>query len=361
MGQTRRWSWWFGLVALWSVPGLIAMSGNYVISRVKGFEVSLLESVVLDLLPWQVWSVATAAIVVLWRRAPVRRVALAQTLGIHLAAMIVIAITDAAVRVALSFTAEMEWPDHFGLSDMLTVYVVRGWLINVVLYWGIVAVQAWLDARLRVRQSALERAQLEARLVEAHLDALKAQLQPHFLFNTLNAISVLVRKGDREGATSMLDGLSALLRRSLASMRVEFGTLKDELDFLRCYVDIETVRFADRLRVDIDVAEDSLDARVPNLILQPLVENAIKHGLSSRAEGGRVEIRAKVVDTTLVLSVADDGVGLSASAGDGVGLHHVRTRLAQLYPGRHRFDLASGPAGGVVATLEIPFCREPAA
>lgn len=336
------------------------MSGSYVISIVKGFEVDPLESVLLDFLPWLLWAPVTSAIVALWRRFPVRRAAPGRSLAIHVTAMFLVALADAAVRVTISELVGVEWPAHFNVADMVTVYLVHGWLINIVLYWGIVAVQAGLEAQLRFRESALERAQLEARLVEAHLDALKAQLQPHFLFNTLNAISVLVRKGDGVGATAMLDGLSALLRRSLASLRVEFGSLRDELDFLRRYVEIATVRFSDRLRVEIEASEASLDAQVPNLILQPLVENALEHGLSSRAGGGRVDIHARVVGDTLELSVADDGVGVSPSAGDGVGLSHVRARLGQLYPGRHRFALTAGPAGGAVATIEIPFARQAA-
>lgn len=358
MPELRGVRGWLRLAALWCIPGVLDASSSVVLSIVKGFEQTARSVVLADALPWQLWTPASALLVALWRRVPLRTTGLARALAIHGAANLAIAVADALVRFALYAAAEVEWPEHLDGTGIFVVLLARGALLNLALYWGIVAVLAGLDARRRAREAALEQARLAARLVEAHLDALKSQLQPHFLFNTLNAIAVLVRKGDGTRALAMLDGLATLLRRSLASLRVEFGSLADELDFVRTYLDIERVRFAERLRVVLDVDDVAAGGRVPNLLLQPLVENAIRHGLAPRARGGTLTIRARVADATLVVTIHDDGVGVHEPVRDGVGLGHVRARLEQLFPGRHRFELARVDGGGTVATVAIPYSRE---
>ncbi|HMY72359.1 MAG TPA: histidine kinase, partial [Blastocatellia bacterium] len=180
---------------------------------------------------------------------------------------------------------------------------------------------------------------------------------PHFLFNTLNTIATLVRKQDNDAAVRMLAGLSDLLRHTLAQVDKQEVPLKQELEFIEQYLEIEQARFRDRLTVHWQVASETLTASVPNLILQPLVENAVRHGISKRAAGGTIEIRAWRDGDELLMQVRDDGPGLpesaEASPGLGVGLANTQARLERLYGANHKFTLRNGK--GVTVTLAIPF------
>jgi anti-sigma regulatory factor (Ser/Thr protein kinase) len=204
-------------------------------------------------------------------------------------------------------------------------------------------------------------AQLRAQLAEARLDALRRQLDPHFLFNTLNAVSALVER-DPRGVRRMVGQLSDLLRHSMDGASAPEVPLRDELALLERYADIMRVRFEDQLEIETRADPRTLDALVPNLILQPLVENAIRHGVEPRPDGGRVEVDAGLDGGTLVLRVRDDGAGASpwpppdgAAAGRGVGLRNTAARLAQLYGAEHRLTLGPGPDGGTVAEVRLPY------
>jgi len=185
------------------------------------------------------------------------------------------------------------------------------------------------------------------------------QLHPHFLFNTLNAIAGLVRDRKDKAAVQMIAGLSDLLRHTLENSGKQEVPLREELDFLELYLDIQQMRFSDRLTVRMEVAPETLNARVPNLILQPLVENAIRHGVAARVSAGEVYISARRENGALELKVADDGPGLKRGwriedAG-GIGLSNTRERLAQLYGKEHRFEVRNREGGGVEAALLIPW------
>jgi LytS/YehU family sensor histidine kinase len=181
------------------------------------------------------------------------------------------------------------------------------------------------------------------------------------LFNTLNAIAALVRKNENKAATDMLAGLSDLLRLALENVGTQEVSLKRELEFLERYLEIERIRFADRLHVHMRIAPETLEARVPNLILQPLVENAIRHGVAVRATAGVIEIYAERRDERLRLQVKDDGPGLppDKSLSNGVGLSNTMARLQRLYGSAQSLEFDNAPAGGAVVTLEIPFERVP--
>ncbi len=200
--------------------------------------------------------------------------------------------------------------------------------------------------------------------MQAQLTALKGQLQPHFLFNTLNAIMVLVRQEKGAQAEEMLARLSDLLRCVLDEVEAQEVPLRRELEYLDLYLSIEEVRFQDRLRVGISTGPETLDALVPHLGLQPLVENAIRHGIGRRSAAGRLEIRAARVGETLEIQVEDDGPGLppggpSSQEVQGIGLANTRARLRQLYGGAAALTLENGPDGGAVATLVVPYRAEP--
>jgi LytS/YehU family sensor histidine kinase len=198
----------------------------------------------------------------------------------------------------------------------------------------------------------------ELRASQAQLQALKMQLHPHFLFNALHAISALVHS-DPDAADKMIARLGDFLRLTLDASATQEVPLRRELEFLNCYLEIERVRFNDRLTTSLEVDPRVLDCRVPNLILQPLVENAIRHGVSQRAAHGHVEVRAERRGDALRLEVRDNGAGLSNASAcrankGGVGLSNTRARLQQLYGSAYRFELADDPRGGAIATLEIP-------
>jgi LytS/YehU family sensor histidine kinase len=197
----------------------------------------------------------------------------------------------------------------------------------------------------------------DEQLARAELRSLQMQLHPHFLFNTLNAVSAFVRT-DPDAAERMIARLSHLLRLALDRVGVPEVSLEEELRVLRTYLEIEQVRFEDRLTVEWRVAPDARQARVPHLLLQPLVENAIRHGIAPSAAPGTIEIVAERRDGALRLAVRDDGVGPGGGVREGVGLSNTRTRLRQLYGARQRLEVRGGPERGFEVAIELPFAAE---
>jgi LytS/YehU family sensor histidine kinase len=215
----------------------------------------------------------------------------------------------------------------------------------------------------RLRAHELRTSQLETRLVEAELGALKLQLQPHFLFNALHTIGSLVRTGDRENAVRVVAGLGDLLRRVLDGARRQEVPLSQELEFARAYLEIEQIRFRDRLVVHVAAEEGVGDPAVPHLLLQPLVENAIRHGIAPRAAGGRVDVRARRVGAALEVVVRDDGPGAgngdAGAARPGVGLANTRARLARLYGAGGTLEVTDAAGGGVEVRVRLPYRPAP--
>jgi LytS/YehU family sensor histidine kinase len=199
-------------------------------------------------------------------------------------------------------------------------------------------------------------ATLAEQLSSARLSALEARLNPHFLFNTLNTIAVLVRDDDRAGAVRIVEHLSEVLRRTLSPRRANEVTLKEELELVRQYLAIEQIRFSDRLRADFEIDDRALPAAVPSFSLQHLVENAIRHGIARHPGAGRVQVVARRDGQMLELSVADDGVGIGeTSIPQGHGIENTRERLRSLYGERAFLTINRGPAGGTSAILRLPY------
>ena len=231
------------------------------------------------------------------------------------------------------------------------IYVVMTW---VGLYVGI---KYYGQLQEQTRQALAANAMAH----QAQLKMLRYQLNPHFLFNTLNAISTLILDKDTGTANRVVQGLSAFLRHSLDNDPMQRVTLKQELDALTLYLDIEKTRFAERLQVETNIERDCYSALLPSLLLQPLIENAIKYAVARKVEGGRLTIGARRVGNTLVLTVADNGPGCTAieggklPAGHGVGLRNTRERLRVLYGEESGFDVRNLPEGGIEVTLRLPF------
>jgi two-component system, LytTR family, sensor kinase len=240
------------------------------------------------------------------------------------------------------------------LTQCLLYFYPRG----MVYYFLIVAITHALIYYRQFEERSRAASLLESQLAQAKLHLLKMQLHPHFLFNTLNSISALLHE-DVEQADLMIERLGDFLRLTLEHSTAQEVTLREELEFLNCYLSIEQIRLEDRLSTRIDVDPETLDARVPSLILQPIVENAIRHGIAPRSVPGRLEIEARQCQSALVLTVRDNGPGLAAGAngtnGKGMGLKITRHRLERLYGTQHRLELVNAPEGGLVVTLEIPF------
>ncbi len=213
----------------------------------------------------------------------------------------------------------------------------------------------------RFRERERHASQLEGQLAKAHLQALKSQLQPHFLFNTMHSISALMLI-DVRAADQMMTRLGDLLRMSLESAGTQITTLKGELEFLNCYLEIEKVRFAERLDVTMEIAPEALDAAVPHLLLQPLVDNSVKHGISKIPSGGKIRIRVTVENGELHIEIRDNGPGVGSEVGrgealpaSGLGLRITRERLESLYGAHQSVQLVNVAGGGTITRISIPF------
>jgi two-component system, LytTR family, sensor kinase len=361
--KTRAWVFYF---LAWTLVGMIYFAQN--VTRRFYWD---------DPNPWQdlrYWSVniylaALLTPLIVWagRRWPLERHNLTRLIGLHF----LLSIAWETLRLSLEAAFHLAWNEFWPIDppltfqDEITLLFIFGFHTGVVTYWVVLSIQTAIRnyARFQERAQAalrsdLRAAQLETQVAHARLGALKAQLQPHFLFNTLNAIVVLVRQQKGRQAEETLGRFSDLLRAVLADMDAQEVTLARELEYLKLYLSIEQLRFSDRLRVDIDVDPELLDAAVPHMALQPIVENSIRHGVGQRATPGLIRIRAERVADALHVRVQDDGPGFAAAGAGGglkLGLANTRARLKQLYGDASELRTESGEAGGALVTMILPF------
>ena len=347
--RKRRWVRWISIFGVWTLLGALSAVRIFIGYAYAGYAVSWQRALVIALVDWYSWALLAPAIAWMARRFALERRSWLRSLFVHLPASILFSILKMLIESRL-----LEW------LDPASALRYSGLLFPSVLftYYAILGAIYALDYYSKYRLHELKSSQLQAQLAEAQLQALKMQLHPHFLFNTLHAISSLMRR-DIEAAERMITRLSDLLRLTLENVGAQETPLRQELEFLERYLEIEQTRFRDRLEVKMEVEPETLDARVPNLILQPLVENAVRHGIAPRAAPGRIEIFARREDNKLELQVRDNGAGLSdektARIKEGVGLANTRARLEQLYGTNYRFDLSNRDNGGLVVSLSIPF------
>jgi signal transduction histidine kinase len=347
---------WALVFLFWTLIGLSFASQFYLASYKAGRPVTWGQAVGWSLGDWYVWAVMSLPIVQLARRFRFDDVKWGRNVAIHMVASAICSLGYMALRAGVG-QAQSRWSGtSVSFTDTFNPLLVKTFHFNLLIYWVIVSVSHAFDYYRQMQERELRAADLEKRLAQARLQTLQMQLNPHFLFNSLHAISALVHK-DADLADQMITRLSDLLRYALESTDAHEVPLRQELDFLRRYLEIEQTRFGDRLAVRLEIAPETLDALVPNLLLQPLVENAIRHGIEPRAKPGRIELRSRVESGQLKLEVCDNGVGLSPGrkVEEGVGLSNTRARLRQLYGDRHRFALSERPGGGLAVSLELPF------
>lgn len=364
-GARRRWTWPLLVVGGATFLGLLGTLQSYLAWTSAGRPMPFWEIARYWLPDYWLWAALTPAIVWLARRFPIRGRAWKGRLAIH----VVIGPLFGAFELVLGglvIDAMGEFPSGYeGLWDYFAGVFTRYAIWGILIYGLIVAAAHAYDLYREVQRRERQTAELEGRLARSRLRALKMQLQPHFLFNTLHSIGMLVRMERSEDALGMLTGLSDLLRQSLDRADEQEVSLGEELEFLGRYLDVEQIRFHDRLEVAYDVDPRTLSAEVPNLILQPLVENAVRHGVEPHAGPRHVTVRSWIEAGELMLEVADDGLPpgreLPRRRRHGVGLANVRERLGRLYGGAARLDVRAREEGGVVARIRLPFRRLSAA
>ena len=347
---------WALVFLFWTLIGLSFASQFYLSSYKAGRPVTWGQAVSWSLGDWYVWAIVSLPIILLARRFRFDDVKWVRNVAIHLAASAVCSLVYMLLRAWVGQAQSLMAGKPVSFAETFAPLLVKTFHFNVLIYWVIVSVSHAFDYYRQVQERELRAAELEKRLAQAKLQALQMQLNPHFLFNTLHAISSLMHK-DVEAADRMITRLSDLLRYALEHTDAREVPLRQELDFLRRYLEIEQTRFGDRLAVRMNIEPDALEALVPNLLLQPLVENAIRHGLEPRAGPGRIELRARCEDGRLKVEVRDNGKGLSDGRApeEGVGLSNTRARLQQLYGKGQRFELANAPGGGLAVCVELPF------
>jgi two-component system, LytTR family, sensor kinase len=353
----RAVSLWLIIAAACLVTAVLDGFQTYMQARIAGEAVSW-RAVIWQASEWVILGALTPITYYLGRRFPLRRPHLARNVVVHLCGALALCVAWAGAGVALRLILGTSW-QGVSLSKHLASWMLISLPWSVFIYFAVLGCMHAFTYFVEARERETQAAQLAAQLAEARLGALRMQLHPHFLFNSLNAITVLVRDQRTHDATRMLELLSDVLRQVLRTDPAHEVPLSEELRFLEQYLAIEQVRFSDRLNVTFAVDADVRDAAVPGFVLQPLVENALRHGLADRSEQGTVEIGARRDGGDLVLWVRDDGVGLQSDAGrrQGLGLANTRERLATLYGVRARLDLTSNPDGGTTATVRLPYKR----
>jgi len=354
----RRWTHRAAVVAGWALLGFVLSLEVYFNNRAgaKMGSLDFIEGAIPQFGRAAMWALMAPLILRLREKMPLHRGHWVGGIGFHLGMSFIVMATYYLGRMFFHGLFEGETKGEFW-SMALAKFYGRN-LIDMGYYWAVLAAGYSFETYERYRNEELKAAQLEARLVETELKALREQLRPHFLFNTLNTVAVLVRERRNDDAVNLIAQLSSLLRMSLDPSRGHEVTVQQEMDFLARYIEIQRTRFADRLEVNVAIEPEALAARIPNLLLQPIVENAIVHGVAAKAGPGRVDIAARVEAGRLHLEVRDDGPGFDPTAPrarEGIGLGNARERLARIYGASGQLSLRSEPGLGVCVQIVLPF------
>jgi two-component system LytT family sensor kinase len=357
LSESPRWLW---IAAIWSGVGLFDATQTVFVMRAEGMHHLWVRLYGTLLFSWLPWALATPLVLGLGRKYPAAQWRRLSTWLTHLAACAAIGLVYAGWT---SIWEELlnPWALSPGPEPFAHLWLHKfdnGLLAHLILYSIILLVGTMLDSRERLAFQQTETARLNEQLSKTQLDALRRQIEPHFLFNTLNAIAGLVREKRNDEAVRMIAGLSDFFRRVVEDSGRQQVPLAEELEFAQQYLDIQKVRFAERLQVSVDVPMELFPAQVPSLILQPMVENAVKHGIAKRVQGGAIRIAASRSNGRLTLSVYNDGPSLPKGweeGQSGVGISNVRTRLQNLYGDKFEMNIRNQDPGGVEVSVTVPF------
>jgi hypothetical protein len=346
---------WLGFAAFWTLVGLAFAAQFYLSSNLLGRSITWVEAITYSLGDWYVWALLSLPIARFARRFPPEEGPAWRTAAIHLAAALGFSLAYVVLRALVGQAHSWLLDEPVTFPEVFRPLWVRTFPFNLLIYGVIIAVSHSIDYYRKYHERTVHALELEKHLAEARLQALLRQLKPHFLFNTLNGIASLMHS-DVHAADRMLVRLAELLRLTMSHPGQPLTRLQDEITFIEKYLEIERIRFRDRLSVTIDVDPAALEAQVPSLILQPLVENAIRHGVEPYARPGRIELVVRREPGTVVLTVRDNGAGEPAGgfSREGIGLGNTRARLRELYGEQHRFELANHPDGGLIVRVTLP-------
>jgi two-component system LytT family sensor kinase len=352
--RAERYRYFFLTAVVWVVLVMAFAVPEYLLGRYIGHPLTWGRAVMGAAPHYVLWSFLAVFIVRLAQWKPIERQALWRRLGLHLLLSITFYAIDGAISLATL-------PAIIG-DPQLTPFVmrrlaIRGFYDDFLLYWGIVGFVHLSLYHRRLAEESSRRAQLEHQFAVAQLSALRAQVQPHFLFNTLNSIAELLHT-DADAAERMTTALADLLRETLDSGDREEITLKEELEMLDRYLSIQAVRFSDSITIERMIDGAALPGLVPPLLLQPLVENAFRHGLARKRQEGRISIVARREGERLHLEIGDNGTGVPAEIHEGIGLHNTKARLEQLHGSAQTMTLREASGGGALATITLPYREE---
>ena len=355
----QRPTGWRWIAAIWSAAALCDASQTVLMMRSDGGDKPWLPMFATEFAYWLPWALATPLVMRVARRHPIVRGLSVRTICVHLAVFIAISTVaetwSTALQMLFNPWGHKQWPTFVATWTMTLLYCV---LMYLAAYALIVAITYVVDARESMARQITEAARLNEELSKAQLAALRRQIEPHFIYNALNSIAGLVRDHLNDAAVNMIVGLSEFLRRSTEDSHRSEVALQEEVEYLQRYLDIQKARFGERLRVSVDIPEELQRAQVPNLLLQPLVENAIKHGIAKRVAGGAVRVAGARQDRSLRLSVYNDGPGLPMNweaTRTGVGIRNLRTRLRILHGDQSELELRHANPGGVEVVVTMPF------
>ncbi|MBV9879257.1 MAG: histidine kinase [Gemmatirosa sp.] len=352
---------WPAVLACWTVLGLLESTSAYVQTHQNGHPRTVAQVLVGNMPWWLLWGLFTPVALAVTRRWPLHGRRWPRSLAVQAGAAFAVSSAHLLLEGTIFYYTSSRGLSDYSLTTALRRLYVSYFVLDVVTYLAIVGACHALDFYARLRDSSLRAARLELGLAQARMQALRMELNPHFFFNALNAISGLVRRHDNDAAVRMLARLGELLRVTLDHDLPPEIALDDELALLDRYLDIERVRFGDRLTFDVACDADARRALVPSLVLQPLVENAVRHGVAKQPGAACVAVRAERAGAELRVTVSDTGAGLAPRTvgavrlREGIGLSNTRARLAELYGARGVLTLDGAPGGGCRATITLPF------